>query len=65
MTKRMQAPTDWRNQAVLTADEAAPVIKCSRNRVYEMMNSGLLPCVQLGRKKLIPVSALIKRLNGE
>ncbi len=38
--------------------EAAEALGVSRSKLYEMMNSGEIPCVRLGGVRRVPVEAL-------
>jgi len=50
---------------VLTAQEAAEVLRVGRNTVYDCLRSGAIPSLRLGRPLLIPKSALRRLLEGE
>ena len=39
-------------------DQAAPALRLSRTRIYELIRSKRLRTVKLGRRRLIPVAAL-------
>jgi excisionase family DNA binding protein len=43
---------------LLRVDEAAEALALSRTKVYELMASGELESVKLGRSRRVPVSAL-------
>ena len=43
---------------LLTPEEAARALRVGRNKVYELIASGELPSVKLGRCRRIPVDAL-------
>lgn len=43
---------------LLTPEEAAKALRIGRNKVYELIASGELPSVKLGRCRRIPVDAL-------
>lgn len=45
--------------------EAAKVLGISRNSAYEAIKQGKLPYLVIGRRYLIPKSALEKMLAGE
>lgn len=45
-------------------EEAAPMLGVGRNGVYELIRSGQLRCIKVGRKILIPLSAIEEFLNG-
>ena len=45
-------------RALISVSEAARVIGVSRSYAYELVASGLLASVRLGRRVLVPVSAI-------
>lgn len=45
-------------RALISVSEAARVIGVSRSFAYELVASGLLSSVRLGRRVLVPVSAI-------
>jgi excisionase family DNA binding protein len=58
---------NWREQSVvgehLTIGEAAAALRCSKAHVYNLINGKVphtpkLPCVQLGRRKLVRTETL-------
>lgn len=46
----------------ITVPEAAEMLGISRNFAYELVNRGELPYIKLGKRKLIPIIALEKKL---
>ncbi len=50
---------------LLRADEAAVVLDVSVGTVYELMRRGDLACVQLGRLRRVPRSALAAMARGD
>lgn len=64
------APTDLTDTEVLTVEEAASVLRISRNAAYALARewratggrSGL-PCIELGRCLRVPRSALLQLLH--
>ncbi|CAJ60387.1 MULTISPECIES: helix-turn-helix domain-containing protein [Frankia] len=53
---------------LLTPTEAAELLGVSRSTVYELMNSGDIESVRIGRARRIPSAALhafVTRLRGE
>ena len=55
-----QAPS----KLVLSIAEAAEVLGVSDDLVYELTARGELPCVRLGRRRLIPVVAIQAIIDG-
>jgi len=47
----------------LTVTEAAQMLGISRGTAYEATRTGELPTVRMGRRRLVPVTALQKLLN--
>lgn len=50
---------------ILTADEAAEVLRLGRSSVYEAIRLGLLPGLRIGRRILIPKAALQSMLDTQ
>jgi excisionase family DNA binding protein len=48
---------------VFTVDEAAEILGISRPTAYQAVERGDIPSLRIGRRILIPVSALKKRLE--
>ena len=46
----------------MTVEEAATALNISRSLAYEAARDGRLPCIKIGRRLLIPRSALEKLL---
>ena len=53
------------SKGVLSINEAMNVLGISRSLAYRLVKEGKLPTIRLGRKILIPVSALEKILSTE
>ena len=51
--------------AVLTVEEVAAILRISRGLAYEMVRIGRLPSIRLGRRLLVPRSALERMLEGD
>ena len=49
---------------ILTVEEAAGMLRISRGLAYEMVRSGRLPSIRLGRRLLVPRSALESMLGN-
>jgi excisionase family DNA binding protein len=49
---------------LLTAREAAPILRVTRERVYELVRLGLIPSVRLGRQVRFSESALEDWIAG-
>jgi excisionase family DNA binding protein len=48
---------------VFTVDEVAVELRISRATAYEMVRTGKIPSIKLGKRILIPVSELEKLLS--
>jgi excisionase family DNA binding protein len=48
----------WAGRLLLTPEDAAVALSISRTRVYELMASGRLPSLKIGRSRRISVDAL-------
>jgi excisionase family DNA binding protein len=49
--------------AVLTVEEAAAMLRISRQSAYQAVRNGEIPTVKIGRRMLIPRVALERMLN--
>ena len=49
---------------VLRVPEAGELLGVSRAHAYLMVKRGLLPCIKLGRRYVVPVPALMKMLEN-
>lgn len=49
---------------VYRVDEAADALRLSRSLIYELIRSGRLRTVKAGRRRLVPVAALIEYVNS-
>lgn len=50
------------NRRTLTVPEAAEALGLSRNSAYAAARSGDLPTIRIGRRLLVPVDALERKL---
>ena len=48
----------------MSVSEAAKKLGIARNSLYEGVKRGEVPCVRIGKRILIPVAALEKKLSG-
>lgn len=48
---------------VLTPVETAKVLRIGRGTVYEQIRLGVIPSIRMGRKILVPKTALLKMLE--
>ena len=46
------------NRELLKPEQAAEVLKISRSRLYELLRSGVLPSIKIGRSRRIERAAL-------
>ncbi len=63
----MTEPLVADDQLLVTPEEAARRLSVGRTTLYELLSSGALPSVQIGRCRRVPVSALstfVDRLSG-
>ena len=49
--------------ALYTVDEAAAWLRVSRWTVYNLIRSGQLQTIKIGRRRLVPATALTECLN--
>jgi excisionase family DNA binding protein len=49
----------------VSVEEAGRILGCSRNSAYEAVKRGEIPVVRIGKRLLVPKSALERMLNGE
>lgn len=56
---------ELRTQAVASPTEVAPVLGMSARSVHRAMDRGELPEVWLGRRRLVPMPALLRLLGAE
>ena len=49
----------------MTVDEAAEALGISRSHAYELVRSGDLPSVRLGRRLVVPVRTLMAMLEPQ
>jgi excisionase family DNA binding protein len=48
----------------LTITEAAKILGIGRNQAYEAARRGEIPTIKIGKRILVPISALEKKLQG-
>jgi excisionase family DNA binding protein len=48
----------------LSVNEASRKLGISRNSLYEGIKRGEVPCIRIGKRILIPIAALEKKLSG-
>jgi excisionase family DNA binding protein len=51
--------------AVLTVEEAAQLLRISRQSAYAAVRAGELPVVKIGRRLLVPRHRLAQMLDGD
>jgi excisionase family DNA binding protein len=54
---------DWTARTTLTVTETADVLRIGRSAAYEAIRAGQIPSLRIGRRVLVPVSALVALLN--
>ena len=50
-------------QVVLTATEAARLLRIGRATCYEQIRQGVIPSIRIGKRILIPKAALMRKLE--
>ena len=50
---------------LLDARQVSQMLSIGRNRVYELANSGKLPCIRLGATLRFPRAALLRWIEGQ
>jgi excisionase family DNA binding protein len=64
-TPTVKSPNpDWTTKTTLKVPEAAVVIGIGRSAAYEAVRAGQIPSIRIGRRVLVPVSALRALLEG-
>jgi len=61
---REAVPEAWADQAVLTVEEAAAVLRIGRTAAYEAVRREEIKVLRIGRRILVPTSWL-RNLVGE
>ena len=56
--------TVLQNKLTYKPEEAAPMLGIGRNGIYALLRTGALRSIRIGRKILIPSSAIEEFLNG-
>jgi excisionase family DNA binding protein len=62
--RRSSTMSDMTDQLAYTADEAAKALSVSRASIYNLMASGALRSVKLGKSRRIPVEAVRELLTA-
>jgi excisionase family DNA binding protein len=50
-------------RATISVEEAGRLLEIGRGKAYECVRNGEIPCLTLGRLKLVPVPALLRLLE--
>jgi len=50
---------------ILTVDETAEFLRLGRSSVYDAIQARVIPALRIGRRILIPKSALLAMLDGQ
>jgi pyruvate/2-oxoacid:ferredoxin oxidoreductase alpha subunit len=61
---RPVVPENWRQMATLTVDEYAVLMRVNRTGAYEAVKRGQVKSIPNGKRRLIPVPWLIRKLEG-
>jgi excisionase family DNA binding protein len=56
---------EWDGVLVFNVEEAAKILRISRECAYGAVTKGHLPTIRLGRRLLVPRAALERLLSGE
>lgn len=49
---------------VVTVNELAEMLHIGKNKAYEIVNSGMIPDIRIGKKHLIPKSKVVEFLEN-
>jgi excisionase family DNA binding protein len=60
----MTLPAESTQRLTRKPEEAAPMLGLGRSAVYSLVRAGELRSIKVGRKILIPVTAIEEFLNG-
>lgn len=63
--RRRQAPVTKQRHATTTIEEVAKLLRVGRNQAYEAAHRGEIPVIKIGKRLLVPTSALDRLLSGE
>ena len=55
---------DSPQRQTITVTEAAKLLGVGRNQAYEAVRRGEIPAIRIGRRLLIPIRALERKLEG-
>jgi len=50
-------------RATISVEEAGQLLGIGRGKAYDCVRNGEIPCLSLGRLKLVPVPALLRMLG--
>ena len=50
-------------QILMTVDEAAKALSIGRTKTYELVGSGIIPSVRIGRSVRVPVKQLVELIE--
>lgn len=53
------------DKKTITIPEAAKALGIGRNQAYEAARRGEIPTIKIGKRILVPVTALERKLRGE
>lgn len=54
---------NYSSEKMLTAKDIQELLGCGRNKVYQIINSGTIPKIQIGKQYYIPESEYNKWVN--
>ena len=60
---RQRLAPKWDSFDCFNADQVAEILGLHRNSVYAALNAGTIPCLEIGRRKIVG-RAVLERLLG-
>ena len=60
-----QQECSWRNLETVSVEEAAKILRISRNSAYNAVHTGEMPGLWMGKRFLVSVPRLKRLVDGE
>jgi excisionase family DNA binding protein len=60
--RHREKPRQRTRNRLLSVDEAAEALGLARSTLYRELGAGRLPSVKIGRRRLVPASAIARRI---